>query len=199
MVGVAFGALPGECPAFGSSIGGPRAGLFRISRSEQRSACEGSALRSSNALPSHAGAGSRTQTSRRTPDFKSGAYDQFRHPGCLEASVTARPSTLSRDGERSRGGAARAPGVGFPALSHGRRPVRPGRALRGHRPRRGRAAAFPRARVHRQLPGATRQRPTRRLPRATACSTRAFSARRRAASATTPRSRSASALRSRSG
>ena len=33
-----------------------------------------------NALES-AGAGSRTQMSRGTPDFKSGASDQFRHPG----------------------------------------------------------------------------------------------------------------------
>ena len=29
----------------------------------------------------NAGAGTRTQTARRPPDFKSGAYDQFRHPG----------------------------------------------------------------------------------------------------------------------
>ena len=64
--------------------------------------------------------------------------------------------------EASRARAAR---VGFTALPHGRGPVRPGRAVRRHRPRRGRAPALPGARVHRQLPRAARQRPARRLRR----------------------------------
>ena len=62
-----------------------------------------------------------------------------------------------------------------------------------------RAAALPRARAHRQLPGAARRRRVAPSSPATACSTPACWGRRRAASATTRRSRSASAPRSRCG
>ena len=54
------------------------------------------------ALPSqsqHAGAGTRTQTSRGTPDFKSGAYDQFRHPGVPPSLDEAHPASCLRAGE----------------------------------------------------------------------------------------------------
>ena len=67
-------------------------------------------------------------------------------------------------GEHVRSGVARASGVGHSALPHRRHAVRPGRPTRGHPPRHRRAAAVPRAGVHRQLPRPARLRPARRLP-----------------------------------
>ena len=75
------------------------------------------------------------------------------------------PSRLARaHGEHPRGRPPRPARVGHAALPHGRDPVRPGRPARRHPPGCGRAAALPRACVHRQLSGEARLRPARRLP-----------------------------------
>ena len=101
---------------------------------------------------------------------------------------TSWPVDSDRHGEHPPGGSARAARVGLAALSHRGGPVRPGRAARRHRPRRGRAPALPGARASSSAAPCASTTAAASCSRATGCSTRACSGRRRAASATTPRS-----------
>ena len=94
---------------------------------------------------------------------------------------------------------ARATRMGDRALSNGARAVRAGAPVRRRRGVRGRAASLPGALARRQRPREARLRPLDGFPRLSRAALDGARARRRAASATTRRSRSASAPRSRCG